>query len=106
MRCSILVFVVAVASVAYAKPVDFEQLLGSAQAAAQNQPDEAIAQFTQAAALKPKDPRPYYMRAELEAKKGKLKEAEADYRRALSIDKKLAAVRAELGALLNEQKRY
>ena len=61
--------------------------------------DGALAAFQRAEALAPKDPRPRYLRGAALVKKDP-EGAIAAYREALGLDATLAAVHAELGALL------
>jgi Tfp pilus assembly protein PilF len=64
----------------------------------------ALAAFEKAAKLAPKDPRPHFLRGAV-LYQGKKNSADAivEYRAALALDGKLAAVHNELGALLMEQ---
>ena len=66
----------------------------------------ALERFDKAARLDGKDPRPRYLAAVAYEKKGDATQAERLFREALKLDPKLADVRAELGALLHDQKRY
>jgi tetratricopeptide (TPR) repeat protein len=66
----------------------------------------ALEKLDRAARLEPTDPRPRYLAAVAYEKKGDAKTAERLFREALKLDPKLAEVRAELGALLHDQKRY
>ncbi|HEX8953623.1 MAG TPA: tetratricopeptide repeat protein [Polyangia bacterium] len=68
--------------------------------------DAAIAAFTSAKQKAPKDPRPHYLTAVALQKKGDAAGAEKELRAALALDPKLAEVRNELGALLNERRRW
>jgi Tfp pilus assembly protein PilF len=68
--------------------------------------DGAIASFDQAKRQAPKDPRPHYLSAVALQKKGDAASAEKELRTALGLDPKLAEVRNELGALLNERRRF
>jgi Tfp pilus assembly protein PilF len=66
----------------------------------------ALERFERAARLDAKDPRPRYLSAVALERKGDAAGAERLFREALKLDPKLAEVRAELGALLHDQKRY
>src|SRR6184192_3475179 len=68
--------------------------------------DGAIAAFDKAKKQTPKDPRPHYLTAVALQKKGDAAGAENELRAALTLDPKLAEVRNELGALLNERRRF
>ncbi|MDB4965272.1 MAG: repeat containing protein [Myxococcales bacterium] len=71
-----------------------------------NDADGAIAAFDQAKKQSPKDPRPHYLSAVALQKKGDPAAAERELKAALTLDPKLAEVRNELGALLNERRRF
>ena len=62
----------------------------------------ALEKLGRAARLDPKDPRPHYLAAVAWEKRGDLPKAEKGFREALALDPKLADVRAELGALLQD----
>ncbi|MEO6951964.1 MAG: tetratricopeptide repeat protein [Polyangia bacterium] len=62
----------------------------------------ALDKLDRAARLDPKDPRPHYLAAVAWEKKGDLTKAEKGFREALALDPKLADVRGELGALLQD----
>lgn len=62
--------------------------------------EAALTAFGKAHDAHPRDPRPYYMRATVYQKLGKLTEAEADLRAALRLEPRLYDVRAELAAIL------
>ena len=62
----------------------------------------ALDKLDRAARLDPKDPRPRYLAAVAWEKKGDLPKAEKGFRDALALDPKLADVRGELGALLQD----
>lgn len=64
--------------------------------------EAAIALFRKAEAMAPRDPRPRYLRGQALSKKDPAA-AVAAYREALALDETLAAVHAELGALLSDQ---
>jgi superkiller protein 3 len=66
----------------------------------------ALALFARAQKQAPKDPRPRYLAGVALQKQGDAAGAERELRAALAIDPKLAEVRNELGALLNERKRW
>jgi Tfp pilus assembly protein PilF len=68
--------------------------------------DGALSAFEQAKKQAPKDPRPHYLAAVALQKKGDAVTAERELRAALTLDPKLAEVRNELGALLNERRRF
>lgn len=72
--------------------------------------EKALKAFSDAADRAPLEPRPLYMRGTVYQKMGKLAEAEADFREALSKDPKghddqTIKVRTELGAVLTENGR-
>src|SRR3954464_3594050 len=71
-----------------------------------NDADGAISSFAKAKQQAPKDPRPHYLTAVALQKKGDAAGAEKELRAALTLDPKLAEVRNELGAMLNERRRY
>jgi superkiller protein 3 len=68
--------------------------------------DGALAAFGKAKRHAPNDPRPHYLSAVALQKKGDAAAAEHELRLSLTLDPKLAEVRNELGALLNERRRY
>lgn len=65
----------------------------------------AIESFTQAVALSPKDPKPLYLRGNVQQRVGQPGKAEADYRAALALNPALVDVKAELAAILLDSKR-
>lgn len=68
--------------------------------------DGALAAFDKAKKQAPRDPRPHYLSAVALQKKGDAATAEKELRAALTLDPKLSEVRNELGALLNERRRF
>jgi tetratricopeptide (TPR) repeat protein len=68
--------------------------------------DGALERFDKAARLDAKDPRPRYLSAVAWEKKGDNARAEKLFHEALTLDPKLADVRAELGALLLDEKKF
>lgn len=66
----------------------------------------ALELFKQAMEKAPKDPRPHYLSGAAHQALGDGKAAERAFRGALALDPQLAEVRAELGALLVEQRRF
>jgi tetratricopeptide (TPR) repeat protein len=69
-------------------------------------PKRALELFKQATEKAPKDPRPHYLSGAAHQALGDGKAAERAFRGALALDPQLAEVRAELGALLVEQRRF
>jgi tetratricopeptide (TPR) repeat protein len=88
-----------------ASPVDALLSQGS-QKFEDGDTDGALAAFDKANKLAPKDPRPYFMRGSALFKKGDAAGAEKGFRDALALDANLVEVRAELGALLVDRRRY
>lgn len=68
--------------------------------------DGALERFDKAARLDAKDPRPRYLSAVAWEKKGDPARAEKLFHDALALNPKLADVRAELGALLLDERKY
>src|SRR5262245_37881592 len=62
----------------------------------------ALAEFSKAQQMAPKDPAPLYLRGAVYQKMKRIREAEADFRRALELDPKLTEVRTELAALYSD----
>jgi superkiller protein 3 len=69
-------------------------------------PKRALELFKQATEKAPKDPRPHYLSGAAHQALGDGKAAERAFRGALALDPQLAEVRAELGAVLVEQRRF
>src|SRR5258706_148398 len=99
------VVVLLLSSPALAAPVD-QALQEGAQKFEAGDTDGALAAFEKAEKLAPKDARPRYMRGSALARKGDSAGAEKAFRDALVLDGTLVEVRAELGALLVDRRRY
>lgn len=68
--------------------------------------DDAVEQFSRAAALEPENPEPVFSLGVLDEHFGKIDEAMAKYRRAVELDPSYVAARNRVARLLLEQQKY